>query len=309
MVVPDHTMKMRISAVLTALILFAAGPAAVVMAGMPLTETVATLPEGVVALEFREEWIAQNDGARRETIGINLGILPSFNVGFYLHYLHNAYFNSSDNEIGDSFLRLWLYCGDYFASSLHLGFLGVFRVPTGSNVYADQKWKNLSFGNNELKLGPVAQYDIGALHIHGNAFYVFREKHREGFYDGFHVNPGKKTTYQKLFGLNFKEDDTFLASRRLKNDYGVLSIAVNTGVWYPVIPYAGIYGSHTVAAQSDDDKALRIEGAGINPLLVYAGCRYFFTASSMMGLYCVINPLRQDGYIRGMIGAELNIQF
>ena len=296
------------SAAAAALVLFLAysSPA---RASMPLTETIATLPEGGLELILREDFYTHCDGYRRETAGLSIGALPSFTLSFYFHYLHRGIARPEESLLGDVFLRLWLYGGDYWNNTLHLGFLGLMRFPTGVNAYRDGGWHGLALGNNELKLGPVAQKDIDGVFLHVNLFYVFRERDREGFYNRLYVNPLEGVTYEKVFGLNPSAKDAFLESSRLSNDYLIASVAVNSDRFYPVIPYAEVYGSFRPDRKRMAEDDLNIEGGAVNPLMLSAGARYFFSDSVYAGFYIVSSLVKRSDYLKEIAGIEASLWF
>lgn len=276
-------------------------------ASLPLTETIAIPQENKIEAVFHEELFTQGNGFRRESMGVNIGVLPYLSLAYYFQYIHQGYGFTGKGEIGDSFLRVLYYIGDYWNGSLHVSFLNLFRIPTGPNAYSSDEWRNLAFGNSEWKLGPVMQYDLGRIFLHFNFCYVFREKNREGFYSHIYMNPFSKNTYKNVFGLNFLSEDAFLSKDMLKNDYASVSFAVNTDALYPFIPWMDIYFSHAVYNEKNDDK-LQIEAAGVNPLLMSAGCRYFFKESIFCGIYLIVNAGRQKDYIREIIGIEVTAQ-
>jgi hypothetical protein len=222
---------------------------------------------------LREEFFTHGDGFRRETAKMNFGILPFLSLGYWLQFLHSGLVHGGESDIGDSFLRAWLYLGDYRGNTLHIGLFSLYRIPTGANAYSDPKWRNLALGNNELKLGPVVQYDAARFYFHVNLFYVFLEP------------------------------------ESLDNDYAVFSLAVNTDLLYPFIPYAEFYTSSWINKPKDDPESLSAEGSEVNPLLLSAGCRYFLSASAYVGAYFKVAPIRREGYIEEVIGLDLGIQF
>ena len=297
-----------IGASLRALILLLLVPS-IAYGSLPLTETIYTIPEGEVELMFQAEYLTKDTSDyRRESYGLGLGILSQLSMWYILHYMHRDAVESQQNELGDTFLRIWYYIDDFFNGTLHLGFLAVFRLPTGQNAYEEEEWQNISLGNNEMKIGPVFQIDVSRVFIHINTLYVFREGEGEEFYDGFYINPLKKETYQKVFGLNFKSNDTFLEEERLKNDYVILSIAVNTDILYPVIPHAGLYYSSRLCRDASTQD-LPIEGAGVNPVLASLGLRYFFSESLYLGFYSTISLIRESNYINEIYGFDFSLQF
>jgi hypothetical protein len=297
-----------ISASIRALILCLLIPS-IASGSLPLTETINTIPEGEVELIFRAEYLKKDiSDYRRESYGLGLGILPQLSMWYSLHYIHQEAIKSQKNELGDTFLRIWYYIDDYFNDTLHLGFLTIFRLPTGKNAYEEEEWQNISFGNNELKVGPVFQLDLARVFFHINTLYVFREGEGEKFYDGIYINPLKKETYQKVFGLNFKSGDTFLEEERLKNDYIIISLAVNTDILYPVIPYFGFYYSSRLSRDANTQN-IPIEGAGVNPVLVSLGLRYFFSESLYAGFYSIISLIRESNYVNEIYGFDFSLQF
>jgi hypothetical protein len=277
---------------------------------MPLTETVYTIPDSRMNIFLREEFIKLDSYHRKDNFSLGIGIMPDISVWYSIDYLHNKIINASANTLGDSYIKIWYYLGDY-KKILHAGFMLLFRLPTGPNAYTDDKWRNLSFGKNELKIGPVFKFDLKhSIFIHTNIFYVFRQGQDEGFYSGFHLNLTKKEAYSNILGLNFRSKDAFLSSDRLKNDYAVFSTAVNTGLIYPVIPYIEFYASHRVyGKRSYKYETIPIEGAGINPVFISAGGRYFFSNDIFFGLYYIINPKREKKFIKNMTGFDFSLQF
>lgn len=302
-------MVLKKSALVAALVLFLAAPAHRLHAGMPLTETINTIPEGDVEVSARADYIRAGHEYRRESFSLGLGILPWLSLWYNFQYLHRGFPQPEKNQLGDTFFKLWFYIGDYFRDVMHAGLLVSFRMPTGADAYTDPEWRALSFGNSELKIGPVIQVDAGRVILHFNAFYVFRQGQDEAFYSRIYLNPLRKVTYAKFFGLNFFAKDTFAATDRLKDDYVIVSAAVNTGAVYPFIPFLEMYGARRVYSGRGSLKDLPLEGAGISPILCSAGIRYFFSGTGFAGLYGIINPRREREYIRSVIGLDISLQF
>lgn len=298
-------MRKIISALLAALVSFSTGA----YASMPHTETIGTLPEGSMELLVNEEFFSHDGGFRRDTFGIGFGILDSLSARVYMQYLHNGPISGNDSALGDTFVRLWWYAGGTPGGSLRWGLLSLFRFPTGPNAYSVKRWRNLALGNNELKLGPVAQYEAGPFVLHANLFWIFREKDREGFYNGIYLNPAKKETYSKVLGLNFAADGAFLNGDRLANDYAAGSLALNTDAVYPLIPWVSVYASRRFARVGGEEKRIPVEGMGVNPLLFSAGGRYFFSYNAFAGISTTVSAVRKRHYPGETIGLELRLQF
>ncbi len=260
-----------------------------IKAGLPLTETIYTIPESEMALSFREEVLQLDNNFRRENYSIGIGILSQLSVWYSLDYLHDNILNASSNKTGDSFFKTWLYLGDYF-NTFHAGLLFCFRIPTGPNAYLDSYWRNVSFGKNELKIGPVFKIDLNkSIFLHLNIFYIFRQGENEGFYN------------------------KFFSVQRLKNDYMICSMALNTDIIYPkisTIPYIELYCSHRVyKKQTGEYENIPIEGSGINPVLFCLGGRYFFSDDIFLGAYFIFNPAREKNFIKDIFGFDFSLQF
>lgn len=296
-----------ISAVILALISFPL--TAEKSSAMPLTESIYTIPEGSIDISFSEEIIRIDNNFRKETYSLGIGALPDLSVWYVFEYLHNG-IGKSENKFGDSFLKIWYYIGD-FKEILHTGFLFQFRIPSGVNAYTEPEWRNVSFGNNELKAGPVFKIDIAnILYMHINLFYVFRQSPNENFYGGFYFNPAEKETYTKILGLNPYADGTFLEKARLKNDYIINSVAVNTEFFYPLIPFIEIYFSYrTYKKQNIEYDHMPIEGSGINPLFLSIGGKYFFSEITYLGVYYIHNPKKEKKFIKDIFGFDFSLQF
>jgi len=301
-------MCVKKSALLAALVLFLAA-AAGSYASMPHTETIGTLPEGTMDLLVNEEFFSHDGGFRRDTFGIGFGIMDSLSAQVYFQYLHDGLASGRNAELGDTFVRLWWYAGGTADGSLRWGMLALFRFPTGPNAYTGERWRTLALGNNELKAGPVAQYEAGPLVLHANLFWVFREKDREGFYNGFYLDPTEKETYRACFGLNFAKEGAFLSGERLANDYAAASFALNTDAPYPFIPWVSVYASRRFSRIDDDIERIPIEGALVNPLLFSAGGRYFFSYNAFVGVSATVSAVRRRSYPGETVGLELRLQF
>ncbi|MBN2039092.1 MAG: hypothetical protein JW864_03565 [Spirochaetes bacterium] len=300
-----------VSAVLMALILFifSAHKMSPKLSAMPLTETVYTIPESSIDFSFSEEIIRINRNYRKETCSIGIGVLNDLSIWYSFEYLHNG-INSPENKLGDSFFKIWCYIDDFY-DILHTGFLIQFRIPSGVNAYTEAGWRNVSFGNNEIKIGPVFKIDIkDFIFLHLNLFYVFRQGPNEDFYGGFYFNLAEKETYKNIFGLNPRAENTFLSGSRLKNDYVINSMALNTNRFYPVIPFLEIYFSCRIhEKQNSLYDHLPVEGSGINPVFVSIGGKYFISEPAYFGFYYICNPKRVKNFIKDIFGFDFSLQF
>ncbi len=279
--------------------------------GLPLTETIYSPREGAVEIFFRAEVHRVDSYYQKEIFGIGLGVLYNFSFFVRFEYVHKGFFTFKENEIGDLFLKGKFHIGDFAGNSIHPGFLLEFRFPTGKNAYSNTEWRNLALGLNEIRLGPYCRFDVvEALFFHFNLFYTFREGQGEDFYGGFYLNIFDGETWKRVFGLNPNYDDTFLSNKRLRNDYFSVSLAINTNVLYPVVPFIEAYGSFRPSKSRIDTSNVRVEAAGVNPvLLVSGGIRFFINRSTFIGLHGVYNPFQHAGFTKEIYGIEFSIQF
>ncbi len=299
----------NISAIIIALILFFATSNGA--QGLPLTETIYMIPEYSVEIFFRDEVWQTDRYSRKDSAGLGFGATDDVSFWIQFDYLSQGPFKVDRSEIGDLSFKGKFYIGDYARNNIHLGFLIDLRFPLGKNAYASATWRNLALGRYELRLGPFARFDIiHTLFIHLNLFYVFREGISEDFWGGFYFNIAKEETWKKVFGLNPKEDGTFLNVNRIKNDYMTVSMAWNSNYFYPFVPYIELRGAFRVSRARIDTGSVPIEAAKYDSFLMSAGIRYFFREAIYLGIYTVQNPLRdsQKDFIQAVYGIELSLQ-
>ncbi|MBN2078146.1 MAG: hypothetical protein JW838_04220 [Spirochaetes bacterium] len=299
----------NISAIVIALMLFLApGNGAL---ALPLTETIYMIPEYSVEIFFRDEIFQTDRYARKDSAGLGFGVTDDFSLWMSIEYLSQGPFKVKRSEIGDLFFKGKFFIGDYAGNDVHLGFLMELRFPLGKDAYGSTYWRNLALGRYELTLGPFARFDVvDILFLHLNLFYTFREGRAEDFFGGFYFDITERDTWKKVFGLNPREEDTFLSVNRLKNDYITASLALNTGLLYPVVPYIELHGAVRVSRSHIDTGSVPIEAAKYNSFLLSGGVRYFFREALYLGVYTVQNPLRrsQNEFIQSIYGLELSLQ-
>jgi hypothetical protein len=299
----------QISATGIALLVFIAFP--VPAPSLPLTETIYMIPEYDVEIYLRDEVCDTGKYSRKDSAGLGFGATDYFSLWVQFDLLSQSAFKAKRADIGDIFLKTKFYIGDYIDNQIHVGFLFNLRFPSGKNAYAGAEWRNLALGKYELKIGPFCRFDIlNFVFVHLNLFYTFREGNGEDFWGGFYINIFKEETWKKVFGFNPTAQGTFLNVSRLKNDFATASMAWNTNLLYPFIPYFEIYGSFRTVKGRIDTQGVPIEAAKYNVLLLSAGLRYFFKDAIYLGVYSVQNPFRkkQPGGLQARYGIEISMQ-
>ncbi len=261
----------------------------------PYLETIYTIPENEFDFSLKEEYHSLDETCRIDGFRMGFAVLQGISLWFSSSYLHRGDFHSGRSEIGDSRLTLKFPAGDYFREKMHAVFFMDFRMPTGKDSYSVPEWRGVSFGNNELTLGPVFQIDLcSSLYIHLNLFYIFSQGEGEGFYDGFGLNISDKSSYKKALGFNYAEKDAFFYKEKLKNDYIRTSVGINSDRLYPLIPFISLHYYYGFNGNLPEHIP-----CGGGSFYLAAGLRYFFTGSSFAGLYGAYNP-EKTCYITGI---------
>ena len=58
-----------------------------------------------------------------------------------------------------------------------------------------------------------------------------------------------------------------------------------------------------------DSDGIPIEGAGVNPAFCSIGARYFFSDSLFAGFYYIVSLVREEGYVKDILGVDFSLQF
>lgn len=251
----------------------------------PFLKTIYTIPENEFDFSLKEEYHSLDRTYRVDGFRMGFAVLRGISLWFSSTYLRNGDFHGGRNEIGDSSLTLKFQAGDYFQENMHAVLLLDFRIPTGKDAYTVPEWKGVSFGNNELTIGPVFQIDLfSSFFLHLNFFYIFNQGEGEGFYNGFSLKLSDKSSYKKVLGLNYSEKEAFFYYEKLKNDYIRASVGINSDKLYPVIPFISLH--YYFGFNGDLPEHIPCGGRSF---ILATGLRYFFTRSSFIGLYGVLN--------------------
>jgi hypothetical protein len=269
-----------------------------------------TVPDNKIDLRFKEEFLYTNSSNRKDNFSLNIGISNKTSIGFDFSLIHSKFYEINGGEPGDILFNLWHFLGDFYNDSISSGIGIVVRIPTGQDAYINEKYRNLSFGNDELKLIAVISNKItNKDRMIFNVSYTFRAAKGEDFYSGFKFNPRKIDTYKSFFGLNPFAEGTFLEGERLKNDYAAIAAGFITLRLYPWIFYTEIYYSSRIYQGKDGIERINIEGDNVNPLLLSLGVKYFFSDSFYLEFAGILDLLQNDGYIKRRSEFSINIFF
>ena len=296
----------RTGVIIIALVLFLSAARPVL--ALVLNENVYTIPDGGAELLLGDSLPAGSHIYNSINAGVGLGIFTDFSVWFRFSYLSCDNPNPFEGSAGDGIVHMRYYLGDYAQNRLHMVLFSTLRVPAGNNAYTSDRWKNVSFGNNEISAGTAARYDfLPSWFIHAMFSYTFRQDRVEDFYGGFYLNPLKGETWKSLFGLNPMRNGSFLHYKHLKNDYITMGLGLSTDRLFPFIPACEARWSITTAGESV--KRYPVPPFGVDPLVFSVEGRYFFSRRFYAGCYCAANVLsRTDGTVF-MPGFSLGLEF
>ena len=278
--------------------------------GLPLTRSCYTAPDDKIDLTFKEEFIYTNSMNRMDIFSLNIGVSNRTTIGFDFSLIHSDFYKIGGGDAGDIFFNFWHFLGDFYNDSISSGFGITVRLPTGQNAYIDERYRNLAFGNDELKIIAVISGKITAKErMIFNVSYTFRGAREEDFYGGFNLNPAKADTYKSVFGLNPFFKGSFLEGERLKNDYAAIAAGFITSRVYPWTFFTEIYYSSRVYHGKEGFERINIEGGDVTPLLLSLGIKYFFSDSLYLEAAGIVDLLMNSGYIKSRAEFGINIFF
>lgn len=256
---------------------------------LPLTRSCYTTPEDTIDLSIIEQFIYIEDMNRKDIYSLNAGIGSYTSIGADFSLIHTEFFEAGETVPGDILLNLWHFIGEYSDGSVKSGLSIVMRIPTGPDAYSDEKYRNLSFGNSELKITPVLSLNLSEKEIMIlNMSYTFRAGGGADVYSGIKNN------------LIDGETDN------LENDYASISAGVISSRLLPWTFFSELYYS---SGFKDRDADINIEGDGIKPLLLSAGVKYFISESFFIQASDIMDLLQNEGYIKNTVEISLNIFF
>ncbi len=277
---------------------------------LPLTKTCYTPSENKIDMLLKEEFIYIDSMNRKDNYSFNLGMPSNSSIGFDFSLINYDSLKVGENKPGDILFNLWHFTGSYFDGAFETGLSVVVRIPTGQNAYNDEKCRNLSFGNSELKFTPVFSFNVSSREILLlNPGYTFREASGENLYSGFRVNPLNRETYKSCLGLNPFYQGSFLEGKRLKNDYASISAGAITSRLYPSVFFIELYYSSRLYRGKEDLMNISIEGDRVSPFLLSVGGKYFFSSSFFFQISDIFTLIGEDGYIKNTAEFGLNIFF
>ncbi len=274
----------------------------------PHTETLHTLQENAFEFSADIAYLKADALFREEHFSLAFGVRDDISIRYSIDYLHRAS-GESGSILGDSQLKLWYYAGEFASDKVCWGVAGIIRIPTGPSFYENERWQPVSSGIHELKIGPVFQASLLSFFLHANFFYVFRQAEGENFWGGFKLKPFERESYTSVLGCNPWHEGAFADKNRLKNDYASAAISILSDYCFPFILYSELYYSHRVAPRSIENDSIAVEGAGVNPLFIGFGVRYFISHSSYLALYGSIRAGSHDAYIHWIAGFSVSAVF
>jgi len=257
---------------------------------LPLTRSCYTQPDDKIDMSLTEQFIYIENMNRKDNFSLNLGIGSYTSMGADFSLIHYNSFETGESTPGDILLNLWHYIGEYSDGAVKSGVSLMLRIPTGPDAYTEEKYRNLSFGNGELKIAPVLSFNISGKEILIlNMCYTFRAGPDDDIYSGIKHN--------------LMDGET----ENLKNDYASVSAGAVTSELFPWILFSELY--YSSGFNNNDTEDINIEGAGVTPLLLSVGVKYFFSDSIFLQISDIADLLQNEGYIKNTVEFSLNIFF
>ncbi len=250
----------------------------------PTTENFYYIPEEHFQLDSGLSYI--NDAGIIYTIGFGAGITHRLSIFFEYNiicYSQNAetYFDSAD-----SFFKAKYFL--FADSDFLLGFQTNIRLPVDGNSNIEY----YGFGRNELSFGLESLYRLDKINIINTVFYHFCQS-TDKFYNNLYFNIFQKQTYDEIFGLNLKSQDSFLFIDYLKNDYFDCSMTINSGHHYPFVPSAEVRILKRISNSEKLDK-LSMYGSDSIIIQLATGLAYNFSENLNTGLY--LSRIGKEGH-------------
>ena len=277
---------------------------------LPLTRSCYTTPDDKIDITFKEQFLYIDGMNRKDNFSLNIGISNKTSMGFDFSLIHSKFYEINKGEPDDIFFNLWHFWGDFYNNSISSGIGVTVRIPTGQDAYINEKYRNLSFGNDELKILAVFSNKItNKERMIFNVSYTFRAAKGENFYSGIKLHPKKIDTYKSFFGLNPFFKGSFLEGERLKNDYAAIAGGFITSRLNPWIFFTEIYYSSRIYTGKDGIERINIEGDNVTPLLLSLGVKYFFSDSFYLEAAEILDLLMNKGYMTSRSEFSINIFF
>ena len=273
--------------------------------------TTSILKENHTKIEFfqriyaaKEEWVFY----REQSLFLKLS--QSLELG--LHFPYSNYFNKQNNtksRLGDIKISL------NFATSWFLKFLMInffWEYNTGSGP----KYTNVSshplegYGYEEWRTGLILARHVKSfpVTIHLNLFYVFRSESETTLFKGFFnektLNIFAAEAYRRGLGFNPAHPSTFFYYKNFVNDNIELNVALNTGIFYPFVPFI----EFTTSFMFTDNFRIKGIGSGIMRNQISIGSKIFFSLdyfSLKFSLMIPVSPLNQLYNLAGGLGFSL----
>jgi len=291
-----------VSAMVMALFLFSGE-----LFSLPLTRTLYLVPGDSLELYAGMDLLFSGETVVRERFTAGAGLWNGASVSAEFDLLQRG---ASDSSVpGDSFLDFIFFIDSLSSGMVRTAWSCTLRFPSGPDAYIEDGYRCAAFGNNEIRTGPVAGFEISSCAmVFINCFYTFSQGGSGGFYGGFNLNPSDGETWKSLLGLNPFREGAFLYYENLKNDYLTFSCALIYAGFSPFLLFfeAGYTGGFSRLTGAADNPAIHGVAASL-PLC--AGLKFFIKESFYVEGYAMMNVLMNDEYLKWQSGFNFNLIF
>ncbi len=212
--------KIRISTVITVLILFSGTIYPSALASRKLYFPLSDKPEVSLSSAFYQ------DAGLVFTPQFLFPFTSSLTLDFSCDVIHS--FKAENTVLGDAELQLNMLLpgrNRFFLSSLAFSAL----LPNGPDSSLNTDFRFLSYGKDMLSASLLTLSSFHKFRIYTELKYSFISS-QDPLYQGLYINPVKMKTYETLFGFNFQNKDAFFYKDKLKDDFLVFNAAFDYAV-------------------------------------------------------------------------------
>lgn len=196
---------------------------------------------------------AQNYWLREQNL--LLAVSKSIELGIHLPMVNHHSNEINRSEFGDLKLHVNI-ATEWFEKYVLTNWYVEFNAGNGPK-YTDPNFSPMeSYGFPEIRTGVILMKKRAAFTLHFNLFYVFRSQKtatgsENNITNGLDLNIFSGEAWQRGLGFSPADDRNFLYKGNFPNDNLEYLLAVNTDLFYPLVPFWEFTLSHAFGASSE----------------------------------------------------------
>lgn len=292
--------------------LFVCAAAVGMASGVPLTPSMYTLEEGAVEGRLTAEYLQTRASLLKETIRLNVGILPQTNLRIAAGMMQSYDDGLSQTIVGDSTIGIWRSLG----SICEAGSIGYFiecGLATAGRSMINQVDYATELGSSTLSIGIIGAFSVKPVTCIISGVYVVMPAVDESIFDGINLNVADGQAWKGLFGLNPASRDSMLYHEKLGNDIVHCSVTAALDLFPSIYYVSFIIGNRINNTAVYGRHGFPLLYRGYNDTFFAAsslGMRYFFNETAYVGAGALYNIVQNYDYsLRYTVGIEASIIF